>query len=283
MHQKRFLWKSKHTSIYLAGLLYISLFTSCEKVVYIDLNTSSPIPVVEGYITDHTQPCSIKLSHSVNYYDPNVFPALTDAVVSVSDNVGNSEVLHQTSDGMYQSSSIQGTPGRTYTLKILYKGIEYSAHSYLPAPVAMDSVIIMQNPPGGGGFGGGLDSIPGYRITTIFKDPPGLGNYYRLWLHSNDSLAINKGRYHLATDKLSDGDEMSISYNTKLRPGDSLTVTLECIDKYAFDYFSTLGSVVGDGSFFMSAPPANPVNNISNGGLGYFSAYSYTEKKFVVQ
>ena len=102
-------------------------------------------------------------------------------------------------------------------------------------------------------------------------------------MNSNDTNAINKGRYRVVSDKLTDGDDMSISSNTKLKPGDSLTVTLESIDESTFNFFNTLSSVLGEGSSFMSAPPENPVSNISNGALGYFAAYSFTQRKFVIQ
>ena len=101
------------------------LFISCEKVVYIDLNTSDPHPVVEANITNQAGPYTVKLSRSVNYYDANIFPAITDATVTISDNSGNSEILKQTSDGIYQTSTTQGIPGRTYSLKILFNGKEY--------------------------------------------------------------------------------------------------------------------------------------------------------------
>ena len=220
----------------------------------------------------------------MNYYDPNVFPALTDATVVVSDNSGNSETLVQTSDGIYQSTTLQGVAGRLYSLKVSYNGKDYESHSTMPSMVPIDSVMIVLNPPGGGGFGGGHpgDSIPGYKVTCIFKDPPGQGNYYRLVLNSNDTAAIDKSRYRIVSDKLTDDDNISITANTKLKPGDSVTVILECIDQAAYNFFNTLGNVVGDSPPFMSAPPANPVTNISNGGLGYFSAYSYSEKKLVV-
>ena len=259
-------------------LISLLIFSSCEKVVYIDLNTSDPRPVIEANITNQAGPYTVRLHHSVNYYDPNTFPAITDAVVTISDNTGISEILQQTSDGIYQTNTLQGIPGRTYTLKIMYNGKEYDAVSTMPDPVAIDSVQIVQNKPEGGG-----NNHPGFHVTTYFTDPFILGNYYRLHLISNDTNAVDKKRYRYLSDKLTDGMEMSLSYNTNLLYNDSLTVTLESIDKSTYDFFTTLRDVVGGESSFLSAPPANPVNNISKGGLGYFASYSVIEKSYIVR
>ena len=215
--------------------LCLLLLSSCEKVVKIDLNNSDPHLVVEVNITNQAGPYTVKLSRSVNYYDTNTFPATIDASVTISDNAGNSEVLHQTSDGMYQTSTIQGVPGRTYMLKIIYNGKEYDATSIMPNPVPIDSVVIVKNTNGGfGGFGNGNS---GYRVITFFKDPGGLGNYYRLQMSSNDTNAIDQTRYRLLSDKLTDGVEMSLSSRTNLLSGDSVTVKLESIDKSTYDFY----------------------------------------------
>lgn len=278
-------FRFKIYKIILTGnVLFASLLilTSCEKVVYIDLNTSNPLPVVEANITNHAGPYTVKLSRSVNYYDSNTFPAITDATVTISDNAGNTETLQQTKPGIYTTLTTQGIPGRTYNLKVIYNGKEYDATSTMPNPVPIDSVIFVYYT-NSGGFGGGGENKSGYRITTYFKDPQELGNYYLVKLSSNDTAAINNTNYKLLSDKLTNGEEMAQSSRLKgAMPGDSVIVILESIDLATYNFFSTLGSVTGDGSGFLSAPPSNPVNNISNGGLGYFSAYSYVKKNCII-
>lgn len=259
----------------LASVLFF--FSSCEKVINIDLNNSDPRLVVEANVTNQAGPFTVCLKSSGNFYGTNIFPPVTNAIVTLSDNAGSSEVLQQLSDGIYQTLTINGIPGRTYKLSISYNGKEYVAVSSMPNPVPIDSVVIKTSTVGGGGR-----PSNGFRVITYFKDPPGLGNYYRLLLSSNDTSAINKTRFKILSDKLADGNEVSISYNTKLLSSDSITLELESIDKPTYDFYSTLGDASGDGSFFLSAPPANPVNNISNGGLGYFAAYSAVKNKYII-
>ena len=232
--------------IILIGLC-LFIFSSCEKVINIDLNNADPRLVVEANITNQPGPYTINLRHSVNYYESNIFPPVTNATVTLSDNAGSSEILHEASDGIYQSSTISGTPGRTYNLSIFYNGKEYDAVSTMSMPVPIDSVSITVNNSGNGG-----SVNPGYRIKTYFKDPPGLGNYYRLLISSNDTAAINRGRFKLYSDKLSDGNEESVSFNTRLVPTDSVTLELESIDKSTYSFYSTLSDATGEGSFFLS-------------------------------
>ena len=58
--------------------------------------------------------------------------------------------------------------------------------------------------------------------------------------------------------------------------GDVISVWLECIDKGVFEYFRTANSEGGQ-----NASPANPVSNITNGALGYFSACSVSKDSII--
>src|ERR1035437_2386667 len=123
--------------IFLTSCLFLS---SCEKVITIDLNTVNPKMIVEGNNTNQPGPYLIKLSHSVNYYDPNVFPAVTGATVTISDNAGNTDLLSEIAPGNYITDSIKGIEGRTYFLKIVADGNTYTATSTMSFHVPIDSI-----------------------------------------------------------------------------------------------------------------------------------------------
>lgn len=279
--------KSNNLPSYIIGFLLF--FSSCEKVINVDLNTTDPKLVVEANITDQTGPYTVKLTRSVNYYEANDFPAVTDAMVSISDNAGNKELLQQTSDGYYQTSALKGVQGRTYVLNIAWNGKTYTASSTMPNKTLIDSVLYQlggRGGPGGmGGPSGGQDtsSRKRYRITCKFLDTPGIENFYRMELTSNDTVGIDSTRIQILSDKLVDGQQMSLTYNARLQLSDTITIKLRCIDKATYNFYNTLKAVIGDRNPFMSAPPANPVNNISNGGLGYFAASSVSEKMTVIK
>jgi hypothetical protein len=153
----------------------------------------------------------------------------------------------------------------------------YTGISSMPNQVSIDSlnVNVFQAPQGGNR----------YRVVCKFTDPPGTGNYYRLKLRSNDTIAVSPTTtsYRLISDRLTDGQVISSTFaRFNFITGDTITAMLECIDKTTYDFYSTLGNVQGDNNQFLAAPPSNPASNINNGALGYFSAYSVSKKKAVI-
>jgi hypothetical protein len=272
----------KHIFTILIPLLFI--LAACEKVVKIPLNTVNPLLVVEANLSsDSTDKKIVKLSHTVDYYSGNTFPAVSGAVVVISDNAGNSETLIEISSGTYSASVIKGIPGRTYNLNITTDK-NYTGISSMPYQVKIDSlnIIELQSQGGGNPF---PQTGKRYRVVCKFTDPSGDGNYYRIALASNDTIAVSPTRtqYRLISDKLTDGQVISATFNRlNFLTGDTVRAILQCIDKATYDFYNTLGNVQGDNNAFLAAPPSNPVNNISNGGLGYFSAYAVSKTFTVV-
>src|ERR1700746_1541531 len=115
---KKFLNRIACTLI--AGIIF--LFSSCEKVIKIDLKDADARVVVQGNVTNAPGPYTVTLNSSVSYYSDNTFPAITGAQVKISDNAGNSESLTETSQGVYQTSSLSGVKGRTYYLEVTASG-----------------------------------------------------------------------------------------------------------------------------------------------------------------
>jgi hypothetical protein len=72
------------------------IFCSCEKVIDIDLNKADSRIVIEGNITDQAGPYTVRISKTVNFDESNTFPAISGALVKISDNAGNSETLTET-------------------------------------------------------------------------------------------------------------------------------------------------------------------------------------------
>lgn len=245
------------------------LLTSCQKVIELNLSTAVPAIVIQGNVFDHAGPYVVTISKTVNFNLTNNFPPVTTAKVSISDNVGNTEVLSEVLDGTYITSVLRGVAGRTYTLTVENEGQTYVAKSTMPMAVNIDSMYLKK-------------SIFGNRyLTTInFRDPNNIDNYYRVIQSINDTL---KTGINIANDELGQGLILRYSLsattptgNNPLKIGDNITIQLECIDKNVYEYFRTSRSNNGQ-----SASPANPVSNLSNGALGYFSACTVREASIV--
>ncbi len=236
------------------------LAVTCKKVVHLELNTASPSIVIQGNVYDHAGPFVVKISRSVNFYDPSVYPAVSGANVTISDNLGHSDQLTEKAPGMYVTSILLGIPKTTYTLKVNVGGQSYSASSTMPEAVEIGAITFQKSL-----FGDNI--YPGIN----FADPPNISNYYRLIYSVNNVLYPD---INVTDDKLSEGK--TIAYvirpadtDTKLKSGDNVTIWLESVDESVYEYFRTAGREGGQ-----SASPANPTSNISNGALGYFNACS---------
>ena len=262
---------------------YIAVFiiSSCQKVITIDLNSTNIKLAIEGNVSDQAGTYSVQLSQTVNYDQYNVFPAVTGATVNISDNVGNSETLIETTPGMYVTSSLVGTVGRTYNVSVTSGGKNYITSSLMANPVAIDTIIVDST----GVFGtGGQQSTTNKKVRTVrvkFKDPAGINNYYRLIETVNGKAKTN---IYITSDNLRDGIQISttLSRDTTVHKGDSVGVMLLCIDKYVYTYFRTLNQISGGGTGLQTSTPDNPTTNFSNSPLGYFSANAIKSKKVKV-
>lgn len=234
--------------------------TSCEKVIQLDLNSSTSRIVIQGNIYDRPGPYLVKISKSVNFDQSSEYPPVTDAIVQISDNVGQSETLSESTSGTYVTTKLRGIPGRTYSLTVKSGTETYQASAVMPYAVYPDSIY----------FSSSLFS--GEKLTTVrFNDPPVITNYYRLIYFINN---IQQKEFYVLDDELFQGATIKYSLHPrdsdiKLVKGDNVTVWLESVDHGVYEYFRTATSEDGQ-----STSPANPVSNISNGALGYFNACS---------
>lgn len=256
------------TLSYFCGLLLVASNFGCERVIDFDLNSADPRLVVEASLSDDENGARVVLTETVNFSDDNVFPPGTGAVVTLSENTGISEVLEEIEPGLYQGSAITGTPGSSYTLSIDYQGENYSSVNPMPMPVAIDSVYLQPT-----GFGNGRV------VTAQFQDPPGIENWYRLFVFTNERPADN---LYILRDRLQDGEMITQTLfgipNNRLREGDTVRVVLQSISGDVFEYLRTFQQL----DAVASTAPGNPLSNISNNALGYFSAHSETELTYII-
>jgi len=257
---------------YTALVLLAATVTSCQKVIDVDLNSGDPKVVIEGGISDQPGPYHIRLTRTVNFDRPNEFPAISGASVRISDDAGNAEMLTETSPGIYTCSTLLGTPGRVYTLEVSADGEVYTSSSTLPDPVPIDSLTLEDAL-----FGAGKT------VNVHFRDPAGIVNYYRVIQVVN---GVERKDIYGTDDKLLDGTEIQLTLFNQLEDslvnGDTVDIRLQSIDKISFEYFRTLAQLTGSGGPPSDAP-ANPISGISNGALGYFTAYSVKSKRIIVR
>jgi hypothetical protein len=267
------------TRYFFSLLALLALTASCEKVIDININDANPKPVVESYI-ENDSTCYVKLTYTSNFFDSSNEPAITDAVISISDDQGGSEQLSHEGGGIYRGNNVIGTIGRTYTLTVNVAGEDFTASSKMPPLVAIDSFSKQSL----SAFFGGGNGPERYWIYVNYTDPSQEKNYYAVRTTYYDSTETEQGfvtDYGIADDELSDGiATRSFTTTSPFESGDTLTTELASLDRATHLYFKTLQDALTGG--FGSAAPSNPTTNFSEGALGYFGAWSKEVRVFVV-
>jgi hypothetical protein len=114
--------------VILFGLILSISFMSCEKVIDVSLKDSEKQYVIEGILTDREGDCVVSISKTKNFDDDNIFEGLGDAVVSVTDDEGNTTALPEATTGVYRSATLTATTGKAYMLEVNINGQTFSAH-----------------------------------------------------------------------------------------------------------------------------------------------------------
>jgi Domain of unknown function (DUF4249) len=255
--------------------LLLSTMTSCMKIIEVDLNTTDPKVIIEGDITDEADGFKIKISKTVNFSAANNFPPVKGAVVTITDNTGSVQTLTESTAGIYTLKNTKGVSGKTYTLKVVAEGKTYTASSTMPKVVDLLGLEIELSPFNQASF---TDKF--YDIYPFFLDPAADKNNYLFFVSSKGKK--EKGFSNVINDNLFNGSYNPFPlgvFDLKLKPTDTVTVEMRCIDKPVYDYYYSLNQISDNGD---SATPANPVSNITGGALGYFSAHTVRKATVIV-
>lgn len=244
-------------------LLLFLLFSSCEKVIEIDLNEAKPRIVIDGKIdfmeVDSMGTASIFLHWTSSFYELNTFKTIDNAQVKITDQNGHTHNLDFTSNGYYMTNSIEkGNIGDEYQLEIIYNGKTIHSTSSLVRSVKIDSLTYTVD-----NFG--PHQANGYTVSCHFTDPAGEVNYYYLKIMIDGEY--NHG-YYITRDDAVDGQTISYPFFRNLIVDSSnVQVELYNIDEVAFEYFKVLTMQDQGG---MSTAPGNPLSNIEGDAIGLF-------------
>jgi len=248
-----------HTIIF-SALTLLLVFTSCEKEIDVDLNSVAPRLQIEG-IVKQDQLAMVRVSHTIDFDDNSGYPSLKGAIVKISDNAGNSEILQQDATGWYVAETIKGEIGRTYNMSVTYEEKEYTSTSTMPPLVKLDSLSMYKI------------KVMDYALPMIhFTDPKGETNqYYRCLVYINGKQHPDVNELVLSTEFM-DGSPihqfLPIFTNDEdidpIEQGDEILIEFQSIDKGAYTFFYTLSRIEDSKN--------NPTSNITGGALGYFCA-----------
>jgi hypothetical protein len=274
------------------GLIFFGfigmLVTACTEKIEVELDDTYTRLVVEGAITTDTTAHTVRLSTTSSYFYNQPSPPVSGARVSISD--GNvSWDLQEVSSGVYVTEpSVYGVPGNTYTLKVELKNpvggySEYTASSKIYPVASLDSINLV--------FHDDWSESGIWEIQCYVMEPPTV-DFYRFMVSKNETILTDTlNEWVLSDDKFYNGNYTNGLPVGYLDQGDPQEMVAEGgvvgveINNIGSDYFNFIVTaqieLFGSNPLF-SGPPANIPGNISNGGFGYFAAYSVTRSTEVV-
>jgi len=260
------------------------LFSACEEVVDVDLDTAPPRLVVDANInwikgTDGSQQM-VKLTTTGGYYQDNV-PIVSGATVFITN--GANTVFNFTENpgtGEYICTNFVPVIGESYTLTVEHQGQTYNATEILYT--APDVTKIVQD-----NEGGFLNED--IELRYYFMDNDNEDNFY---LTRYDTSVLPYPEYSALDDEFFQGNEMfNFISDEDFKAGDVVHFKLYGISERYHNYMNILISLAegGAGSGPFQTPPVNARGNIinhtnqANFALGYFRLGEVTALDYTIE
>lgn len=244
--------------------------------------------VVEGRFSTDTTVHKVRLTKTSSYFYNNAALPVSGAIVTISDGV-NTILLTENSDGVYETPpNTYGKVGKTYQLLIKNVDIdkngvfeEYSASSTIYPINTIDSIAMKYN-----------ENFESWEVKCYVFDPP-TTDYYLFNIYKNNVLLTDTITEPLVVDdKMYNGNYtngIGVGYlrdeksDEKAYPGDTIELEIWRITKEFQKFVMELQDATRPSTPLFSGPPANVKGNISNGAVGYFTAYSTSRCKGVIR
>ena len=279
------------------GLLFsLLIFSSCEKVIQLDLNKENPQLVIEAIINIDSTNQYVYLNRTVNFDNEGKGVPFSNASVQLLDGESIVTKFDSLGNGTFKATLEKGLlkVGKQYTLQVVdnEKKVTHVATSICPVKVKLDTIEVFKNPPVFGRYN--------YAIVPVRNEPIGK-NWYQFRLKKNNEK-IHK--ILVDDDSNLDGVPRTLKpiFNvrefspdttvnsvpkwiikkagaTELKDSVEAELTLVNIEYKVFRYLYNLALNQGGRQ---SATPTNPDPIFTNGALGYFSIQSTDTKKIWV-
>jgi Domain of unknown function (DUF4249) len=268
----------KYFIILLTLSLLTLLLSSCQDVIDVDLNKTTPRLVVDAWLTNQPGAQVIKLRLTTPYLDNNPAPRVPGATVTIADNEGNSYTFTDANnDGDYQwepdSTETFGKVGNTYTLTIVHNEQTYQSASRMNPTTVVGSISYEKRE-------ARLGREEGYWATLNANDLPEVGNCYWIKTYKNGKYLSQASEINTAYDAfrfknsglnnqpfgqpIAEGiNPNAIENEAPYALGDQIRVEIWSITEEAFDFLSQAQNEMTNGGLFATIP-SNTEGNIRN-------------------
>lgn len=260
---------------YLLLLLTALILTSCEDVIEMEAPNGKDALVVEGWITDQSEGNYVKLYLTVPYFDTPEYTPVSNAIVSIADDAGNSETLIETEPGKYQIAQLNGEVGRTYKLTIHALQGKYQATTKMQRlSWQIDSVKYEFKKKGM------MVEKEGYYPKLYGQEQSGAGDFVLLKMSKNGRPLKSSRELNLFNDEFVDGNYIQAAQpmlDEPFQKNEEIRYEMWSLTEDAYRFYSDIKTQLNNGGLFAS-PSNNTRTNLiktdanSMDVIGYFGA-----------
>lgn len=261
-------------------LVYIALaiitLASCREKVDIDLGFAGEKLVVEGSVSTETDSSFVQLSLTAPYTGSEPSPAVTNAVVEVAEENNPAVLFTHVGNGLYKpAAGYKGIADRTYKLKVVYNGKEYTAESKLEPMFEVDSTLQQEFKTADGFI------EEGYAIKYLSRDSREPVKYTWFNFGKNDTLENFDVLFNSENLVLNQWVPFELPF-FRAQKGDSVMLIFRSIDRNVNNYLLALANLNSGAPGPFQTPPANPPTNIKGGAVGFFYAVDVVRRWRIV-
>lgn len=252
---------------YMLCVIMVGVFSSCEEVIDLDLDSSDSALVIDAEILLNST-ANVEISYTTDYYGTEEAEYEEEATVVLTTSKGISEELTYEGDGFYGGSKIIGKRGTEYTLSVTIGDVEYTASSTILTPTSIVSLT-----PEVSSYVVGSDDY--YELSVGFTNNIDEENYYLLKFIYEDEDGSQEQYYTLSWEYFANDSVLEYAGYNVFEEGTVVNVELYSIDEETYEYYSDLDDI--DGGSMSGSTPYNPESNFGDDVLGYFRAWSVDE------
>ncbi len=264
------------------SLVVIFFLTSCEETIQLDLEQAGQRIVIEGLLTNRAQDQYVRVTRTLDFYQAGRPENVTDAAVSVRDDMGNTYAYVQAEPGYYiPDGTLQGQVGATYTLTVQVGQAVYESEDQLLPVADVDSISYMLNNNPGQTR---IDKGHLYDLLLYLKEPKETEDYYLFKFYRNDSLTYtNSNDIYILSDEILSESIFGFPGPVYYAEQDTARMEMFSVSRDGYLFYSDLTNLLfSDGGLF-GPVPANPRSNISNGALGFFQVSAVISEEVIIR
>jgi hypothetical protein len=282
------------------------LFSSCETDIDLSIPINQSSLVVDAYIISG-EPARVTVTTAYPYTSIIDLESLSsivvsDAIVVLSDGQLTDTLIYTVDLNLFppffyqgQNPALFGQPGKTYSIRVISGSDTATASTQIPMPVPLDSLAWESE-----GKDEEDSTIEYGRLRMWFRDPPELGNHYRIFLKNQDFTSFQAPFNSVFEDRIINGDSIffdvskpdavpsflvpdSLSFQERRRfiKGDTIDVRFCSITRESFVFIRSFQSAAASFGNPFAAPTF--VKGNMKGALGGFVGYGASYHTFISQ